>query len=62
MNYYEQDDLTRGDKDSGPPGGPETCAPASERNAYTLRRLTEAVRLPKATTIRLCSRLSNTAS
>lgn len=33
------------------------CAFTSERNAYTLTQLTEAVRLPKATTIRLCSTL-----
>jgi len=33
------------------------CAFTSERSAYTLTQLTEAVQLPKATTIRLCSTL-----
>ena len=33
------------------------CAFTNERNGYTLTQLTEAVGLPKATTIRLCSTL-----
>jgi len=33
------------------------CAFTSDRTAYTLTQLTEAVKLPKATTIRLCSTL-----
>jgi DNA-binding IclR family transcriptional regulator len=61
MNRTTTDTETRGDKGfynrSLERALQIMCAFTSERSAYTLTQLTEAVRLPKATTIRLCSTL-----